>query len=104
MEVPRPTQGAKTEVDKCDKNDNLMLLHDLCIKTLTSSLDNTPQVICISETCIKHQPLTNIDLSQYNFVHIDYDTNAGGAAIYVRSTIKAKFYLTQYKLTTAELH
>ena len=39
--------------------------------------------MCVSETRIKGDPLVNISLPQYNLVHDDSTTRAGGVAIYV---------------------
>ena len=40
-------------------------------------------IVCVSETRIKGDPLVNILLPQYNRVHDDSTTRAGGVAIYV---------------------
>ena len=42
-----------------------------------------PDIVCVSETQIKGDPLVNISLPQYNLVHDDSTTRAGGVAIYV---------------------
>ena len=39
--------------------------------------------MCVSETRIRGDPLVNLSLPQYNFVHDDSTTRAGGVAIYV---------------------
>jgi len=51
-----------------------------------TSLSYTSDIICISETRIKMEPLINISLPNYNFIHAT--TNAGGVAIYVLSNHK----------------
>ena len=60
---------------------------------LISSLPVSPDVVCITETRIKGNPLLNISISNYNFFHKDSPTNAGGVAIYVSK--KHQFKLTQ---------
>ena len=42
-----------------------------------------PDIVCVSETRIKGDPLVNISLPQYNLVYDDSTTRAGGVAIYV---------------------
>jgi len=53
-----------------------------------SSLANIPDIVCISETRLKGEPLINISMPNYNFIHADSETNAGGVAIYVASKYK----------------
>jgi len=43
-----------------------------------TSLPHPPDIICISETCLKGEPLINISLTDYKFIHTDLPTNAGG--------------------------
>ena len=38
----------------------------------------TPDIVCVSETRLKDNPLINIAIPNYNFVHADSVTNAGG--------------------------
>ena len=40
-----------------------------------------PDIVCVSETQIKGDPLVNISLPQYNLVYNDLTTRAGGVAI-----------------------
>ena len=42
-----------------------------------------PDIVCVSKTRIKGDPLVYILLPQYNLVHGDSTTRAGGVAIYV---------------------
>ena len=51
----------------------------------SSSSSFSPDVICISETRLRGDSLTNITIPNYNFVHADSITNAGGVAIYISS-------------------
>ena len=49
---------------------------------IIEALQILPPVICITETCIKNQPLSNLDLPNYSFVHVKTTTNAGEVAMY----------------------
>ena len=49
------------------------------LKALPCLLD----IVCVSKTRIKGDPFVNISLPQYNLVHDDSTTRAGGIAIYV---------------------
>ena len=50
-----------------------------------SSLPSLPDLVCISETRLKGEPLINIAIPDYNFIHADSPTNAGGVGIYILS-------------------
>ena len=50
------------------------------------SFPNHPDIICISETWITHQPITNVSLPGYEFIYYPTKKRAGGVAMYV-STI-----------------
>ena len=64
---------------------NYDLLHEfLCI------LPISPEIICLSESRINHQPLSNLDLPGYKLFHNDSATRAGGVAIYVNNNICAE--------------
>jgi len=41
-----------------------------------------PDILCISETKIKNNPLINVSLPGYDFLHVDSLTNAGGVFIF----------------------
>ena len=61
------------------------MLHEfLCI------LPISPQIICLSESRINHQPLSNLDLSGLKLFHNDSATRAGGVAIHVNNNICAE--------------
>ena len=51
-------------------------------------LPYTPHIVCVSETRLKGNPLINIAIPNYNFVHTDSVTNAGGVGVYVSSKFK----------------
>ena len=67
------------------------------------ALNFSPDVICLSETRLKNQPLINIDLPHYKFVHVNV-TNcaAGGMAIYVSDKYQFQLCRVQYELTSSE--
>ena len=44
--------------------------------------------MCVSETRLKGNPLINIAIPSYNFVHADSVTNAGGVGVYVSSKFR----------------
>ena len=48
-----------------------------CFCELLSELPYRPQIICLSETKIKNQPVINISLPGYIFIHANSPTNAG---------------------------
>ena len=53
-----------------------------------TSLARLPDIVCVSETRLKGEPLSNITIPDYNFAQIDSVTNAGGVAIYISSKYK----------------
>ena len=44
--------------------------------------------MCVSETRLKREPLSNITIPDYNFAQTDSVTNASGVAIYISSKYK----------------
>ena len=48
----------------------------------------TPDIVCVSETRLKGNPLINIAIPNYNFVHADSVTNAGRVGVYVSSKFR----------------
>ena len=48
----------------------------------------TPDIVCVSETRLKGNPLINIAIPNYNFVNADSVTNAGGVGVYVSSKFR----------------
>ena len=63
---------------------NLTLLNDMLY-----FLDSRPDVMAITETRLSSNSVSNFDISNYNFLHTDSPTPAGGAAIYVNKALKA---------------
>ena len=51
------------------------------------SLQFIPQIICITETRIKHQPQINVSIPNYGFAHVNLNSNAGGVAMYIHKNI-----------------
>ena len=88
---------SKNNQIKMNDNDSLSIIH-LNIRSLNKNFDKlydflvclsfTPDVLCLSKSCIKKQPLVNINLSGYSFVNVDPVDNAGGVAMYVRNDLK----------------
>ena len=57
---------------------------------LIKAVQITSNVICITEICIKNQPLSNLDLPNYNFFHGSTTTNAAGVTTYISDNLKYK--------------
>lgn len=47
-----------------------------------------PDIVCVSETRLKHEPLINVSLPGYNFEHVDSKSKAGGVAIYISTKFR----------------
>ena len=82
-------------VQSLDKNYDILY-------ELIESLQTLPHVICITETHIKNQLLSNLDLPNYSFVHVNSTTNAGGVAMYISDNLKYKVCENQYQLCHSE--
>ena len=57
---------------------------------LLQSLPNHSDIICISETWITHQPITNVSLPSYEFIHYPTKKKAGGVAMHVSTIYQFK--------------
>ena len=83
---------------------NLTLIHDLL-----DSLHKFPDIIAITETKLNSETITNIDINNYNFFHVDSPTQAGGAGLYINNNLKVsprpdiKFVLSQVESCWAEI-
>ena len=66
------------------------------------SLNFLLHVICLSETRIKMDPLINIELTNYSFVHVKSKSNAGGVAIYISKNLNYEISQNQHVLTNTE--
>lgn len=65
-------------------NKNVDKLHNLI-----TNLVSQPDIIAITETKIKNEKLGfNVDLENYDFIHSDSPTNAGGVGLYIKKSIK----------------
>ena len=64
-----------------------------------SRQQSSPDIICLSETRLKEQPLININIRGYSFIHIDSPTNAGGVAMHISTTIQHSI-LTEVQMDT----
>jgi len=58
------------------------------IDTFCSMCNVSPDFIAISETKLKSKRCTNIQILNYNFVHVDSLTNAGGVGLYVNKKLQ----------------
>lgn len=70
--------------------------------TFLQSFDYAPDLICLTETRLKHQPLSNISIPGYSFVHINSSTAAGGVAIYISNNVDFEFRKKQFQLKNSE--
>ena len=52
------------------------------------SLDFLPDIICLSETRIKDEPLIYISITGYSFIHVNSHSIAGGVAVYISKKLK----------------
>ena len=94
-----------------NSDDALILLHvnirslqknfDLLCELITL-LNFTPQIICITETRIKDQPLINVAIPNYSFVHANSTSTAGGVAVYLHCSLKYILYHQQFCLSNSE--
>ena len=83
-------------INVCSLNKNF----DLC--EFIESMSFLPHVICLSETCLKKDPLNNIKLTNYSFVHVNSKSNAGGVAIYVCNNLNHEISQNQNVITNSE--
>ena len=111
-----------SEIEKCKFFDNsltcvqpsensLKLVH-LNIRSLTKNLDAlfefisslsfTPNLVCLTETRIKNQPLANIAIPGYSFAHVNSLGSAGGVAIYISNNFNFKLCKNQHHLHSSE--
>ena len=81
----------------CSLHKNYDALYNL-LQSLKFSLD----LFCLTETRIRDQPLFNISLPGYSFVHVNSQTAAGGVAVYIFKRLNYKFYEKQFRLHKAE--
>ena len=92
-------------------NNTLTLLH-VNVRSLQKNFDSLydffqslkflPHVICLSETRLKNQPSTNLNIPNYGFVHVDSDTSAGGVGLYILNSVNYKIRENQYQLANSE--
>ena len=92
-------------------NNSLTILH-LNIRSLNKNFDQLheflvsirirPDVICLTETRIKNDPLVNITIPQYKFYHVDSQISAGRVAIYVSDNFTSKLCPNQSVIPNSE--
>ena len=49
-------------------------------------------MVCVSETRLKNEPLLDISLPGYNFIHMNSNTQAGDVAMYISKNIRCKIH------------
>ena len=59
-----------------------------------STWPKTPDIISVSETRLINEPLINILLPGYDFIHANSKTTAGGVAMYISNNISFKINQT----------
>ena len=78
-------------------------MYDLCIKNndlfckLIEALQSFPMSFISRKL-----PLSNLDLPNYSFVHVNSTTNGNGAAMYISDNLKYKVCENQYQLSNSE--
>ena len=92
-------------------NNSLTILH-LNIRSLNKNFDKLHEflvsiriridVICLTETRIKNDPLVYITIPQYKFCHVDSRTSFGGVAVYVSNNFTFKLCPNQYVMPNSE--
>ena len=85
--------------NRIDFHNSLFMIH-FNIRSLQKNFDSfnealqllpaLPQIICISETKINKEPLTNISISNYSFVCANSNTRAGGVGFHLNNSISYK--------------
>ena len=83
---------------------NILLLHANFdkLENFLTSISLQPDIIGLSETRIKDEPLINICIPGYRCVHVDSLSNAGGVAAYVSNKLKFETCKPQYQLFKSE--
>lgn len=68
---------------------NIRSLQKNCnsLQQFICSFPSTPSIICVSETKLRSNPATDIDIPGYNFFHCPSQTKAGGVAMYVKAEL-----------------
>ena len=68
---------------------NLPRNHDK-LEELLNERETRPELISISETKLSSRNVSNINIAGYDFFHIDSPTNAGGAELNIKNSLKCK--------------
>ena len=76
---------------------SLFIFH-VNIRSLQKNFDNLlefmnmlivlPDIICLSETRLKSDPVLNVNIPGYTFIHKPSNTNAGGVAMYINNQLQ----------------
>jgi len=76
---------------------NFDAMHDFL-----QSLSFSPDIVYLTETRIKEQPLINISLLNYNFVHANSQPSAGRVAAYISDNLSYELCEKLHQLSNAE--
>ena len=67
------------------------------LQELLSNLNFLPDIIAITETRIKDEPVLNMNISDYKFSFVKSFNNAGGIGVYIHNslncTVSDKFHI-----------
>ena len=84
----------------CDFNDSKLFLLHLNIRSSSKNYDNLiefltnvplrPHIISLTETKIKDEPVVNITILGYTFLHVNSVSNAGGVGVHVSDLLQFK--------------
>ena len=58
------------------------------IEEFLSELNVLPEIISVSETKLNSQSTSNVNIAQYDFLHNDSPSKAGGVGLYVKNNVK----------------
>ena len=64
-----------------------------------TTLNFSPDIVCLTVTRIKSQPLINVEILNYSFVHVDSESTTGGVTICVSDRFQYELRSNQYHLT-----
>ena len=67
-----------------------------------TTLNFSPDIVCLTETRIKSQPLINVEIPNYSFVRVGSESAAGGVTIYVSDRFQYELRSNQYHLAGTE--
>ena len=72
-----------------------------CINFL-QSLNFLPDIVCLFGTRIKDEPLADISITSYSFIHIKSHSTAEGVVVYILTKLKFEMLKNQFTLYNSE--